>query len=57
MEARDKILPKFEIRRGLVIGDTSEHDGNPSQSTQRRGVRAMTPTVGAGGLEPSISAV
>jgi hypothetical protein len=26
VEARDKILPKFEIRRGLVIGDTSEHD-------------------------------
>ena len=41
VEAHDKILPKFEIRRGLVIGDTGEHDGNPSQG---RGVRAMTPT-------------
>ena len=57
VEARDKILPKFEIRRGLVIGDTGEHDGNPSQSTQRRGVRAMTPTVGTEGLEPSLEAV
>jgi site-specific DNA recombinase len=49
VEARDKILPKFEIRRGLVIGDTGENDEHPSQG---RGVRAMTPTVGRRGLEP-----
>ena len=37
VEARDKVLPKFEIRRALVIEDTGEHDGIPSQG---RGVRA-----------------
>ena len=50
VEARDKILPRFEIRRGLTIEDRGEHDGNPSEG---RGVRAMTPTVEAKGLEPS----
>jgi hypothetical protein len=50
VEARDKILPKFEIRRGLVVGDTGEHGEHPSEG---RGVRAMTPTVGAEGVEPS----
>jgi site-specific DNA recombinase len=50
VEARDKILPKFEIRRGLTIENRGEHDGNPSQG---RGVRAMTPAVEAKGLEPS----
>jgi len=49
VETRDRILPKFEIRRGLSIEDTGGHDGNPSQG---RGVRAMTPTVEARGLEP-----
>jgi site-specific DNA recombinase len=50
VEARDKILPKFEIRRGLTIEDRGKHDEHPSQE---RGVRAMTPTVEAKGLEPS----
>jgi hypothetical protein len=34
---------------GLTIESPGEHDGNPSHG---RGVRAMTPTVGAEGLEP-----
>ena len=51
VEPRDKILPKFEIRRGLTIENRGERDGNPSQG---RGVRAMTPAVGTEGLEPSL---
>ena len=54
VEARDKILPKFEIRRGMVVGDTGGHGEHPSKG---RGVRAMTPTVGTEGLEPSLEAV
>jgi len=50
VEARDKILPKFEIRRGLTIENRGENDGNPSQG---RGVRAMTPTVEVAGVEPA----
>lgn len=45
VESRDRILPKFQVRRGLIIEQTGEHDGNPSQGSQERGVRAMTPTV------------
>jgi site-specific DNA recombinase len=36
VEARDKILPKFEIRRGLAIGVTGEHDGNPKHPREGR---------------------
>jgi hypothetical protein len=40
VEARDKILPKFDIRGDLVIGDTGEHGEPPSE---RRGVnRALS---------------
>ena len=45
VESRDRILPKFQVRRGLTVEQTGEHDGNPSQGGQGRGVRAMTPAV------------
>ncbi len=52
VESRDRILPKFEIRRGLTVEVAGEHGGTPSKGAQGRGVRAMTPMVGAEGLEP-----
>jgi site-specific DNA recombinase len=52
VESRERILPKFQIRRGLTIEQVGEHDGNPSQGSQGRGVRAMTPTVETRGIEP-----
>ena len=60
VEQRDTIQPCFYIRGGLPELDLQtpdNPDGNDETPSDERGFRAMTPTVGTEGVEPSLKAV
>ncbi len=49
VEARDRVQPTFRIPSGLM---GNGGDGDSAKPDVKRGVRAMTPEVGEGGVEP-----
>ena len=60
VEERDTVQPCFYVRGGLPDLDSQppdSPDGNDETPFDERGFRAMTPTVGTEGLEPSLEAV
>ena len=54
---RDLIIPTFNVRHGVPSEVEGGHGVDGGTGPEGQKVRAMTPSVGAGGLEPSTSAV